>query len=71
MGYNVVLVKENGKLTRASLAKGIFVSEDGDTVQSTVILNDDRKAAERLLEYGRDGAHVPERDRREAERILA
>jgi len=72
MGYNVILVEDkDGKVIRASLGNGVFVSQgdDGET-QSTVILNDDKKAAKALLDYAKDGAHVPSRDLAEASEIL-
>ena len=69
--YNVVIIEKDGKVIRAGLAKGVFVSESGNEKQSTIIILNGREAAERLLEYEKEGAHVSHRDRLLAERLLA
>lgn len=64
--YNVVIVEEDGKVIRASLALGVWV----DDTQSTELHDTDISAAKALLKYQEQGATIPERSLKEAQKIL-
>lgn len=55
---NIILTEKEGKVIRATIATGMFISES----QSTEICKDDQEAAQGLLEYHAEGVYIAERD---------
>lgn len=67
---NVILAEENGKIVRADLGHGVWVSEMDGGSQSTELHDTDISAAKSLMRYLSEGISVPQRAQKEAMAII-